>query len=49
MRVCLAQEKNALLEEMSQPAVGREEFVGVRLYTGPMYRKYVAQPSNPLS
>ena len=37
-------QRNAELTEMSQPTIGREEFVSVRLYTGPMYSK-CAPPS----
>ena len=35
-------QRNAALAAISQPSVGREEFYGARLYTGPMYLKYNA-------
>ena len=34
--------KNEELSKLGQPEVCREEFVGARLYTGPMYLKYNA-------
>ena len=34
--------RNALLVEMRQPKIRREEFFGARLYTGPLYLKYNA-------
>lgn len=36
------QSRNADLKLIGQPSVGREEFIGARLYTGPLYLKYNA-------